>query len=313
MQIQERPSVGELIENTEMGDTAAVKTLLKPMFPRERAVIGDVLGRYQSYNNGIHKVAVFHALQDYFQDGEVPRTTQGVEDRIVGDAGGYAWKLECVENAITSPDKVVIRTDRSVDLGDTSSVLNGESAAFLPYGYEGVRNTTLRLNGDKKRKQSAYPILKASASASYVREHDDARWAIRQNAVEAKFEQWCLHLEKIHKTGTPLDTMIKKRHIMRIFNTYIDILSETESTFLKENVPLQSFISENRSLIAQELAIQLEGHKEDLRTSEDPDAKQQKEKVLDKYHFAISELFGGLDIRDKKQKRLLKVAFSMKI
>lgn len=313
MQIQKRPSVGELIDNTEMGDTAAVRTLLKPMFPRERNVIRDVLGRYQAYDNGIHRVAVFHAMQDYFQDDEIPRTAEGVEDRIIGGADEYAWKLNCVENAITSPDKVVIRTDRSVDLGASSSVLNGRSAAFLPYGYEGVRNTTLRLNGDEKRKQSAYPILKSSSTANNVRDHNDTRWAVRQNAVEAKFEQWCLHLEKIHKTGTPLDTMIKKRHIMRVFNTYIDILSETESTFLRENVPLQSFIAENRGIIAEEIAVQLEGHKEDLRFSEDPNMKLQKKKVLDKYHFAISELFGGLDVRDKKQKRLLKVAFSMKI
>lgn len=322
MQIQKRPSVGELIEHTDTGDTAAVKSLLSPMLPRERRVIGNVLDNYTGYRAGIHKVAVYHALQDYMLLDKAPSTTQAVEDVIMGTAEDHTSRLERVENAITSPEKVVVRNDRSVNLGETSSVLSGIYAAFYPYGAthkkddEEIRvfNTVIQLQGVKKS-IPVNPLLKGVHSADEVEEGSGARWAINQPAVDAIFIKWCEDLNRLNKTGTStsLDKIIRKRHVMRIFNTYIDVISETESTFLDKNAILQSFISENKSLISKELASQLEDHKKDIRTCEDPALMLEKQKVLEKYHLAISKLFGDIDTRDKDQKKLLRVAFSMKI
>ncbi len=258
MQKPRQPNIGELIEHTEADDTAAVRAWLGQLTPPEQDAFSAIIQRYPGLHANVSKVAVFHALQEYASKHGEGASAQETEDGILISAEATKDQLLCIENAISSSEKVVVRNDRSENLGQSSAVLNSHYAVCYPYGVLG-KNTIIDINNDGKT-VTVHPILMGVKSAKEAKEGKNARWAINQNAVEARFEQWCDDINKPSVLDEQLVQMIKKRAIMRVFNTYIDVVQETESTFLQSNELLQKMIAENREIIIEELVSQLEKH-----------------------------------------------------
>ena len=322
--------VGELIVQTESGEPLEIGHLPKSFTIEERQAFGKVLQRYHELQANNNKVAVFHALSDYLHDGQkvasgveaymrvaqglarssllhlLPPITvktdemsaTGIVDAIYENTRSICEDIERIENAIASPEKVIVRNDRSVDLGAASAVLSGTYAASHPFGTPHKKeedeipmlNTTIRVHGELKT-IPVHPLLKGVKSKEDVENGDNARWTITQTAIQARFTKWCEDIAKPSSPNKELASMIRKREIMRVFNTYIDVLAETQSTFLRENETLQSTIEQYKEIIVAELQQQLQQH-----TSEhvDEDApygwKPKGLRIVQKYILAFDEL-----------------------
>lgn len=339
---KKRPGVGELIDYTEQGALLRDRHLPETFTEHEVDAFNYTLIGYREYRANINKVSVFHALSNYIQKNhEVGQAIEAyldigvrlgkmsllhllpkpygtdivgilpeeLKDEILDDAQEISDRLQCIENAITSPEKVVIRNDRSENLGDSSAVLSGTYAVSRPYGTTYVNdrgqtikicNTTMLVSGKKDKILAIHPLLRGVTSAQDVKDGSSARWAINQNAVNARFEQWCEELSSINVTETELRDDIRKRRIMRIFNTYVDIASETTSSFLNENESLLAMIEENIDVITLELVAQLKKYALDCESDDwDPVCRE----IIDKYYFAFELL--GLPIKQLKPNQLL--------
>ncbi len=334
---KKRPSVGELIDYTKTGKTLDVRHLPDSFTISEILAFDEVLTRYHSLDLQIHKVAIFHALSDYkevnervvvpileaymsigmslgksslvhllpkpFESVAAQETVKQTEEGIYASAEEICGDIKRIENAISSKEKVVLRGDRSENLGDSSAVLSSIYPTSHPYGaiYENenkekvrMLNTTMRVSGDKKV-VPIHPLLKGVSSRKDVENGSNARWAINQGAVKERFEQWCDEADRPRILSEKLTEMSKKRIIMRIFNSYIDVVTETESTFLQENEVLQETIERNREMIIDELIIQLRKHADKYVDESSPDGwKLGGQAVINKYLAAFKELHYGL-------------------
>lgn len=302
MQTQKRPSVGELIEHAEHGDAAEVETKLRPLSQAEQLVISAILEKYLSVETSISKVAIFHAASRYLAGETELNDTEAPIDRVLADAEQIRKDIKEIENAITRPEEVVVRNDRSGDLGEASSVLQGNAVAKI-YGYNG-RNTTMTVGSGSRKSIPLRPLLNGVVSADQVRDNSNARWAINQNAVEARFEQWCNDIDKETSLTPELDNMVKKRKIMRIFNTYIDVISETTNTFLQDNDVLQQTIDDNLETIVYELVAQMQNYVTKHIQNHDPaEWTPETWRVIKKYRTAFEAL--QLPLQDFNPSELL--------
>ncbi len=156
-------------------------------------------------------------------------------------------RLGRIENNITQDGELVIIGDRSENLSGRTCVLQGNFTRFeLP---KNDYSAAPRLIIDNGRSVSVLSIMQGvfdkESGRAYA--HTEGTYFF-EDAVDASLEARC---EQANKVGD------KKRSILKLFNTCIDILYETPHSYVLENDSVTDLFGEHTAMIERELKTQL--------------------------------------------------------
>jgi hypothetical protein len=185
-------------------------------------------------------------------------------------------RLGRIENDITQDEELVIMGDRSENLSGRTSVLQGNFTRFeLP---KNDYSAAPRLVIDNGRSVSVLSIIRGvfDKKSGQAYAHTEGMYFF-EDAVCASLEAKCEQINNVRN---------KKRSIMKLFNTCIDILYETPHSYVLENDSTADIFGEHTEMIKQELKTQL---KEIFakQASGQSERSEEATAVIAKYIFAL--------------------------
>ncbi|MDO8335699.1 MAG: hypothetical protein Q7T74_02860 [Candidatus Saccharibacteria bacterium] len=248
----------------------------------------QVLGHLDSYHDSRSpktKASLYYSLSEYiFSEQGIVLSTEKRLHKLANRTAEHFDRLGRIENDITHDKKVIVRGSRDESLAGKTAVLQGRAARIETSKNDYSHSPILVI--DNTRFIPAFPLMKGAytAQSGANRKDNDGSYLAEEDAILASLEVKCEH---IANTQHPrLEAGIEKRHVMRIFNTCIDVLYETTSSFVLKSDHIVNLIKIHNDIIERELKEQLreilarQATNQIIRSEKEPD-------VLSKYVFAL--------------------------
>lgn len=220
--------------------------------PAVRETTEALLNEYVVQKAAKNRIAIVHALSTLVINRE------GVlsKNKILSEPSYLLDRLNRIENAIRSPEEIVISRRREEDLAAHSSVLSGTDIKF--YAPEGSSGARLAIHDEKN--VPIYGLLQADLTPGMVEQGRDTRWIVGRQASIAWLEQLCDELDTNDREGDLLTDIQRSRKAMRIMAICVDALEAKGISFLDDSDKLQDFIAINKAMIIGALQQQIAKH-----------------------------------------------------
>lgn len=284
-----RPSVGELVEGTRNGNSTNERVLawFKDVEPASRVAITDLLVDYHEAKSQINRVTIYHTLASYaFYNSGLLASEHA--KKMLTEASYIKDRIKRLEQVIENPEDVILRKDRSVNLGGDSCVLDTGQVEFLEFviSEEQNRGQAIQIGGGDTT-TNLFPILNGNYSVEKVENGRLARWLVGKNTVVAQMEQWSCEFEETLEERQGPST--KEDQLMRFFNMYVDLLEDGNiSDLLLQHQQFQDVIERHKELIYKVLLDQLNKQSE----------KNLKIRRIATYQFAFN-ILGKEELSDE--------------
>lgn len=208
-----------------------------------------LLNEYVTQKAAKNKIAIVHALSTLVinHNGVLSK------NKILSEPSYLLDRLNRIENAIRSPEEIVISRRREEDLAAQSSVLSGTDIKF--YAPEGRCGSRLEIHDEKS--VPIYGLLQADLTPGMVEQRRDTRWIVGRQASVAWLEQMCDELGADGRDDDLLTDIQKSRRAMRIIAICADVLEAKGINLLEDSDRLQEFTSKNKTIIIDALQAQI--------------------------------------------------------
>lgn len=283
--LKNMPSVSDILRYTDLENHSVVtvgsdkaEAWLNRLTEEELEQVLEHLDMYHKPGNLKVKASLYFSLREYIfsEKGIILSARERLHVLRQGRTDGVD-RLGRIENDITHDKKVVIKGDRSEDLSAKSSVLQGNFTRFsVP---KSDYSASPRLVIDNDRSVSVSSIIKGSFDkrAGQANAHNEGAYFFEQQAINAALEAKSKQIDKVND---------KKKHVLKIFNTWIDILYDTPNNFVLENAHVIDLFEAYTQEIEVELAEQLKEFLVKHKRTEENYTEESKA-IIAKYIFAL--------------------------
>lgn len=301
--LKNMPSVSDILRYTDLENHSVVtvgsdkaEAWLNRLTEEELEQVLEHLDMYHKPGNLKVKASLYFSLREYIfsEKGIILSSRERLQVLRQGRTDGVD-RLGRIENDITHDKKVVIKGDRSEDLSAKSSVLQGNFTRFsVP---KSDYSASPRLVIDNDRSVSVSSMIQGSFDkrAGQANAHNESAYFFEQQAINAALEAKSKQIDKVND---------KKKHVLKIFNTCIDILYDTPNNFVLENAHVIDLFEAYAKEIEVELAEQLKEFLVKHKKTEENYTEESKA-IIAKYIFALDVIKDiAENVRNDKYKEI---------
>ncbi len=264
--LEDMPNVSDVLRYTDPDNHSQatiggrkVKKWLDELTNEELEQVLEHLDKYHNSHSAKERTSLYYSLSEYiFSELGLVISSERRLGKLASRSLENFDRLGRIENDITLDEKVIIRGDRSENLAAETSVVQGKVTRFESPKKDYSSPPIIII--DNSRAAPVLPIMQGAFTARSGREHRyyDGTYLVEKEAIVASLEAKCELANKVHyPMDKELEKTIRKRHIMKIFNTCIDILYETPNSFVLESDQIADLFERHADTIETILKEQL--------------------------------------------------------